>query len=206
MIRISTPLFAALALLALAPILVAIEPGEGDQLLGIKRLYVDKLDGDPTAQEMRDMIISALQQTHLFVITENEGRADTFLRGSSEDLVFNEQHSSSDGVNAHLSASEGSSGYKAGSYNKSVGGGIGENESSHSIERKHEASAAIRLVNKDGDVIWSTTQESEGSKFKGSMADVAEKITRKLTDDVAKARLERDSLLKGQAHTIVPLK
>ena len=57
---------------------------------------------------------------------------------------------------------------------------------------ENEASAAIRLVNKDGDVIWSTTQESQGSKFKGSMADVAEKITRKLTDDFAKARAARN--------------
>jgi curli biogenesis system outer membrane secretion channel CsgG len=180
----------ALSLLAFAGLLGAIEPSETDQLLCIKRIYVDKLGGDETAQEMRDMIISALQQTHLFVITENESRADTFLRGSSEDLVYNEQHSSSDGVNAHLQASEGSAGYKAGSSNRSMGGSIGENESSHSIERRHEASAAIRLVNKDGDVIWSTTQESLGAKFKGSMADVAEKITHKLLDDVNQARRE----------------
>lgn len=178
--------------LVLAASLQAIEPSETDQLLCVKRIYVDKLGGDETAQEMRDMIISALQQTHLFVITENESRADTFLRGSSEDLVYNEQHSSSDGVNAHLQASEGSAGYKAGSSNRSLGGSIGENESNHSIERRHEASAAIRLVNKDGDVIWSTTQESQGAKFRGSMADVADKITHKLLDDVNKARREHD--------------
>lgn len=177
-----------LVLLTFAPMLLAIEPSETDQLLCIKRIYVDKLGGDETAQQMRDMIISALQQTHMFVITENEARADTFLRGSSEDLVFTEQHSSSDGVNAHVQAGEGSSGYKAGSSNRSMGGSIGENESNHSVERRHEASAAIRLVNKDGDVIWSTTQESQGAKFKGSMADVAEKITHKLIDDVNQAR------------------
>lgn len=171
--------------------LAAIEPGETDQLLCVKRVFVDKLDGDETALQMRDMIISALQQTHLFVVTENQDRADAFLRGSSEDLVFNDVHSSSDGVNAHLQASEGSSAYKGGSFNKSVGAGLGENESSHSVERRHEASAAIRLVNKDGDVIWSSTQESQGSKFKGSMADVADKITRKLADDVVKARAAR---------------
>jgi hypothetical protein len=181
----------AMLFLALVPVLAAIEPGETDQLLCVKRVYVDKLDGDATALQMRDMIISALQQTHLFVVTENEERADAFLRGSSEDVVFSEQHSSSDGVNAHVQASTGSSAYKGGSFNKSLGGSLGENESNHSIERKHEASAAIRLVNKDGDVIWSSTQESQGGKFKGSMADVAEKITRKLADDVAKARLSK---------------
>jgi hypothetical protein len=181
----------ALALLGLGLASHAIEPSEYDQLLCIKRVFVDKLDGDETALQMRDMIISALQQTHLFVVTENQERADAFLRGSSEDLVFTESHSSSDGVNAHMQASSGSSAYKGGSFNKSVGAGLGENESSHSVERKHEASAAIRLVNKDGDVIWSSTQESQGSKFKGSMADVAEKITRKLADDIIKARAAR---------------
>jgi len=176
------------ALFALSAVLPAIEPGETDQLLTIKRVFVDKLDGDETAVQMRDMIISALEQTHLFVVTENQGRADAFLRGSSEDLVFNDIHSSSDGVNAHVQASEGSSAYRGGSSSKSVGGSLGENESMHSVERRHEATAAIRLVNKDGDVIWSSTQESQGSKFRGSMADVADKITRKLADDVAKAR------------------
>ncbi len=180
-------------------LLIAIEPGETDQLLCVKRVFVDKLDGDETALQMRDMIISALQQTHLFVVTENQERADAFLRGSSEDLVFNDVHSSSDGVNAHVQASEGSSAYKGGSFNKSLGGSLGENESSHSVERRHEASAAIRLVNKDGDVIWSSTQESQGSKFRGSMADVADKITRKLADDVAKARSARAPAPAGPA-------
>jgi hypothetical protein len=177
--------------IAASPSLVAIEPAEIDQLLAVKRVYVDKLDGDLTALQMRDMIISALQQTHLFVITENEQRADAFLRGSAEDNVFNESHSSTEGVNAHVQASGGSSAYKGGSSNRSLGATLGENESSHSIERRHEASAAIRLVNKEGDVIWSTTQESQGSKFKGSMADVAEKITRKLADDYVSARTAR---------------
>jgi hypothetical protein len=185
MMRIPTGL-AALA--AMAQLSSAIEPSQADQLLCLKRVYVDKLDGDMAALQMRDMIISALQETHLFVITENEERADAFLRGSAADQAFSESHSSSDGVNAHLQASNGSSAYKGGSFNKSIGASVGENESSHSTERRHEASAAIRLVNKDGDVIWSTTQESQGSKFRGSMADVADKIMRKLSDDFATAR------------------
>jgi hypothetical protein len=47
----------------------------------------------------------------------------------------------------------------------------------------------VRLVDKDGDVIWSTTQESQGAKFRGSMADVADKIARKLAEETQKARL-----------------
>ena len=45
--------------------------------------------------------------------------------------------------------------------------GVGQNESTRIAERKHEAVASVRLVNKDGDVIWSTTQESLGAKFRG---------------------------------------
>jgi hypothetical protein len=52
--------------------------------------------------------------------------------------------------------------------------------------------AAIRLVNKDGDVIWSTTQESNGAKFRGASADVADKITRQLTADVDRVRQAKD--------------
>jgi hypothetical protein len=78
------------------------------------------------------------------------------------------------------------SGY--GSRSGSAGTGYGDNESEHSTERRHEAIASVRLVNKDGDVIWSTTQESIGAKYHGASADVADKITSKLKDDFDKAR------------------
>ena len=66
--------------------------------------------------------------------------------------------------------------------------GIGENESSRIQERKHEAVAAVRLVNKDGDVIWSTTQESQGGKFRRASTDVADRITKKLVEDYERAK------------------
>jgi hypothetical protein len=66
--------------------------------------------------------------------------------------------------------------------------GVGDNESEHSSERRHEALAAVRLVNKEGDVIWSTTQESLGAKFRGASADVADKITARLKEDFERAR------------------
>ena len=43
-------------------------------------------------------------------------------------------------------------------------------------------------MNKDGDVIWATTQESLGAKFRGASADVAEKITTKLKEDYERAK------------------
>jgi hypothetical protein len=163
----------------------AIEQAALRQLVSIHRVYVDRLTGGETAGQMRDMIISSLQNTRLFVVTENQERADATLRGSAEDLVFTESHSSSDSINARANLGTGRSNSRNGSYG---GVGLGESESSHSSERRHEASAAIRLVTKDGDVIWSTIQESMGGKFRGSSADVAEKVTRKLMEDFERAK------------------
>jgi len=162
------------------------------QLLTIRRVYVDRLTGGETAAQMRDILISSLAGAEMFILTENQERADCILRGASEDLVFTELHQSSDGINAHANLGTGShsSGYNSGSVSRdnSAGIGVGQNESDRSAERRHEAIAAVRLVNKDGDVIWSTTQESLGAKFHGASADVAEKITAKLKEDFEKAR------------------
>jgi hypothetical protein len=163
-----------------------IEAASLRQLLSVRRVYVDRLTGGETAAQMREILFSSLQATKLFVVTEKEERADAILRGGAEDLVFTEVHSSSDGVNAHANVGSGrQSSTSRGSY---AGMSVGENESEHSSERRHEAIAAVRLVNKDGDVIWATTQESIGAKFRGASADVAEKITAKLKEDFDRAR------------------
>lgn len=164
----------------------AIEESSLKQLLTVKRVYVDRLTGGETAAQMRDILMSSLQGTRLFVLTENQERADAVLRGAAEDMVFNEVHSTSEGVNARLSGGTGRTSSKASA--PYAGVGFGENESEHSSERRHEAIAAVRLVNKDGDIIWATTQESLGGKFRGASADVADKITSKLKEDFEKAR------------------
>src|SRR5579862_8190492 len=101
--------FLAVALLAAAfvdppapPPVPAPLPGDGlRQLLKLRRVYVDRFGGGETAAQMRDMVIAALQNTRLFVITANQDKADAILRGSAEDLVFNDVHSSSEGINVH---------------------------------------------------------------------------------------------------------
>jgi hypothetical protein len=67
---------------------------------------------------------------------------------------------------------------------------IGENDSRRTEERKHEAIATVRLVSKDGDVIWSVTAESLGAKFMGASADVADKIAKHLAADYKAAKLQ----------------
>jgi hypothetical protein len=175
----------------------AVETDSLRQLLTLRRVYVDRFSGGETAAQMRDMIINGVQSSKLFVITENQEKADAILRGSAEDLVFNETHSSSDNLNVHsslgTSQTDDDTALKGGtrSYERtgrSIGLGAGESESSRSVERRHEANAAVRLVNKDGDVIWSTTQESLGGKFRGASSDVADKITKRLMEDYERAK------------------
>jgi hypothetical protein len=156
------------------------------QLLSVRRVFVDRLTGGETAAQMRNIFIAALQKARLFVVTENQDRADAFIRGAAEDLVFTEAYSSSDSINARANAgSSKTSGSSRGQY---AGVGFGESESDRSTERRHEAIASVRMVNKDGDVIWAATEESLGAKFRGASADVAEKITSRLREDFEKAK------------------
>jgi hypothetical protein len=161
------------------------------QLLSIKRVYVDRLTGGETAAQMRDLIISSLHGAKLYVLTENQERADAILRGAAEDLIYTDQFQSSDSVDLRSGVSSGSRGgrsYASGSRSAAISVGVGDKDSTDIHERKHEALATVRLVNKDGDVIWSTTQESDGAKFRGASADVADKIAKQLTADVERVR------------------
>lgn len=164
--------------------------GEGlTQLLRIRRLHIEALTGGEAASQIRDMIISAIQSAGLFAITENSERADAFLRGTAEDLVFNEQFQSSESIGLRSGFSAGRGAVAGRNSERAAGNvGISQDENIRIQERKHEAVAAVRIVNKDGDVLWSTTQESLGAKFRGASADVADKITRQLRADLDKAR------------------
>src|SRR5580698_2951017 len=56
------------------------------QLLTIKRVYVDKLTGGETAAQMRELLITSLQNAKLFILTDKEEKADVIVRGAAEDL------------------------------------------------------------------------------------------------------------------------
>ena len=156
------------------------------QLTNVRRIYVDKLTG-ASAEQIRDLLIASLQGAKVFILTENAERADATLRGAAEDLIYTDTFQYSEGGNTRGS---GTASRGTGSARRGISGAIGmsENESTRIAERRHEAMATLRLVNKDGDVIWSTTQESKGAKFRGAAADVAEKVARILMMDYEKAR------------------
>jgi len=169
------------------------------QLPKIKRVFVDRLTGGETAAQMRDLIITALENSKLFIVTENQDKADAFIRGAAEDLIYTDQFKSSENVSMHGNSSDsegvstdtrynGAGGGTSSRSARSTGTGIGGGEATEVKERKHEALATVRLVNKDGDVLWSTTQESKGAKFHGASADVAEKIAKQLMAEYERVR------------------
>lgn len=171
-----------------------------EQIAAVKKVYVEKFGGGVGADQIRDMVIAAIERTKLFVLTENPERADTLLRGSAEDLVYTETFQSSDGISARLSPSLGSgSGSNKSGARVTAGVSLGDNESVHKQERRHEASASVRLVGRDGDVIWSTIQESQGAKFRSAAADVAERIGRQLAADYAKARERKPTVAPSRS-------
>jgi hypothetical protein len=162
------------------------------QLAKVRRIYIEILTGGDEALKIRDLLMTSLQSSKQFIITEDEEKADATLKGSGDDQVFTDSFQSSDGINAHSQIGGGSSAgtrnYASSSSNRNVGMSIGENESRRTEERKHEAIATVRLVSKDGDVIWSATAESLGGKFIGASADVADKIAKRLVTDYRAAR------------------
>ena len=156
------------------------------KLLAVNTVYVDPLNGKSGAQQIRDMLIGSLHRAGLFVITEDQEQADAFLRGSAEDLIYSDYYRSYEGLRVRGSASSserdsGESEFQSGSF------GVGDIQRSSRRERKHEAVAAIRLVLRSGEVIWSTTKGSPGGKYIGSAADVANKVAKELLNAYRRA-------------------
>lgn len=181
----------------------------GKALSQIKRIYVESFGDDPISKEMQSMVVDSLTNSKVFAVTENRDKADAILKGSTLEKTSQEAHSYSDatavGV-AHGSVHGSSSGDLSGSFVRGTGtihgsstGSIdgstnstnmADATSTSSVTTTNDARASVRLVNSDGDVIWTTTQESKGAKYKGASADVANKIVKQLIWDVAKQAKE----------------
>jgi curli biogenesis system outer membrane secretion channel CsgG len=166
-------------------------------LLRVKRIYVESFGDDVISRELQSMIVSSLVASKRFKVTENRERADAILKGVALEKTSQELHAYGEST-AVGGASGGSHGNVSGSVVNGTGtisgsssGGfvahhMGTSDSSVNTETINEARVAIRLVNLDGDVIWTSTQESKGAKYKGSSADVADKCVKQLLRDTEK--------------------
>jgi len=157
------------------------------KLLTVRTVYVDELRGADGREQIRDMLIGSLQRSGVFILTEDQEHADAYLRGSAEDLIFTEVYRQRDGIQVRGSVS-GSDRDSEESEFHSNSFGVGDTDENYRREQKHEAMAAVRLVLRSGEVVWSTTQESAGAKYRGPAADVAEKVAKDLLRAHARAR------------------
>lgn len=155
------------------------------KLHAVKRLCVEEFDGGENARQLRALLIAELHRLGSFVLTENPDKADAYVRGFGEDLIYTEQHSREENTGARGAVGISTGGYtrNRASATQSVGGNTAVRERLET--RRHEASLTVRIVNADGDVLWSATAESRGGKFRSAGADVAEKLAKALKVSLA---------------------
>ena len=169
------------------------------KLTAVKRIYVDSFGDDVVSRQIQAMVISSLAETKRFIITENKDKADAILRGTALEKTSQEAYSFGQGSAAKTA----SGGYSASAtpLSASASGGFhaaaaAAEDTNSSTETQNDARVAVRLVSSDGDVIWTTKQESKGAKYKGASADVADKVAKQLLRDLEK--LEKPQTNQGQ--------
>lgn len=172
-------------------------------LLRVKRIYVDSFGDDIISKELQSMIVSSLTASKRFKVTENREKADAILKGVALEKTSQEVHAygeatsvGSAGGGGHSEISGGGGSISGSSSGGFVARHMGTSDSSLNTETVNEARIAVRLVNSDGDVIWTSTQESKGAKYKGSSADVADKCVKQLIHDLE--RLEASKVSSPQ--------
>ncbi len=165
------------------------------KLAKVKRIYVESFGDDLLSKQAQAMLIDALTKTHKFIVTEKKENADAILKGTGLEKTSQELHATSEATSVggaaggHSGSVSGTNGSVSGS---SSGGFVARSagiaDSQASTETVNDARMAVRLVSSDGDVLWSTTQESKGAKYKGASADVAEKVVKQLMWDLEKSQ------------------
>ena len=136
------------------------------RLSQIKRVCVQNFGSDVLGQQVQEIVIAKLFESKQFSLTEDCSRADYVLKGSVTERTSQLPRSESEG----FSAGSGSA-----------------HESLSSSETKTQAVVTLRIVDKEGEIIWATIQESPIGKSKGAVTLAAEQAVRKLLRDKERA-------------------
>jgi curli biogenesis system outer membrane secretion channel CsgG len=142
-----------------------VDPEIAARLLKVKRIYVESFGDDKESKQLQAMLIDSLVSTKRFIVTENKEKSDATLKGSALQNNSQEVHATAEGTAVGRAAIQ---------------------DSEASVLNVNDAKLAVRLVSVDGDVLWSTTQESKGAKYKGAGADVADQVVKHLMHDIEK--------------------
>ncbi len=166
------------------------EPAANPRLLEVKRICVQNFGDDALGVQAREMVIAKLFESKRFTLTENCAKADFVLKGAvteRNDRAFREE---SEGVGFGASASAAdSSGAGAGRTGTSASASMrgDARETLASSENKQHAAVTMRLVDKEGEILWAASLESTGGKTKGAIGDAADRAVRKLLRDLERA-------------------
>lgn len=172
----------------------------------VRRIYVESFGTSEAAQQLEAMVIDRLTASKRLTVTEDKTKADAILKGFGGEKSSQEVHAYGSSTSVATAAGGHSGSISGSSFGSSAhisgqeSGGFaarasGIEDSSVNTETIDSAKASVRLVNADGDVIWTSTQESKGAKYKGAGADVAEKIIKQLVRDMEKADKEATTSL-----------
>jgi hypothetical protein len=166
------------------------EPAANPRLLQVKRVCVQDFGADVLGVQAREMVIAKLFESKRFSLTENCDKADFVLKGSITERSDRVSRSESEGIgfgeSAAASSSSGSGVSRSGTAaSASVRGDT--RESLASSEVKLQAAVTMRLVDKDGEILWAASLESTGGKTKGAIGDAADRAVRKFLRDLERA-------------------
>lgn len=170
------------------------EPTVDPRLLQVKRICIQKLGEDALGTQVQEMVIAKLFESKRFSMTENCDRADFVVKGSITERSERTFRSESEGIGfgERLSHSESQSsrvGSVGGSTSSSAAVAVtgSQHESLSSSEVKQQAAVTLRVVDKQGDILWAISLESTGGKTKGAIGDAAERAVRRLLRDIERA-------------------
>lgn len=180
-------------LLAAACALAAQTPEPANRLAGVKRLCVGKIMGDAeTAPVVQEVAIGGLYASQKFAVTENCEKADAVLKGAV--MMKSTMKARSEAEESALGAIVGSVRADAAGVSGGVGGvGMSGSEALSSAEKGWQATVSLRLVDREGEVLWAGSWDSPGGKSKAPIPDATERLVRQLVRE-----LERESKAAGK--------
>ncbi len=172
------------------------EPAANPRLLQVKRVCVQNFGEDALGVQAREMVIAKLFEAKRFSLTENCEKADFVLKGSITERSDRVSRSESEGIgfgeSAAAASSSGSGATRSGVAASASSRGD-THESLSSSEVKLQAAVTMRLVDKDGEILWAASLESAGGKTKGAIGDAADRAVRKFLRDLERAEKQNST-------------
>jgi len=177
-----------------APAAAATEPVPSPRLMEIKYICVERFGNDPLGVQAQEMVIARLFEAKRFRLTENCEKADFALKGSITERSDRTTRSESEGLGFTASGSArvttGSGQNRESTAASSTARG-NDYESLSSSEVKVQAAVTMRVVDREGEILWAASLESTGGKTKGAIGDAAERAVKRLLRDIERAEKQK---------------